>query len=121
MFRATTPLHTFIFPEDAETAYDEILITYSQNGAIVMEKTKEDLTFETETEGSSEVYLASFRLTQEEANLFTTKSAGSIAMVQVRVMDTNGHVYASEQKRVTVQEVLDDQVLGDGEGSGTST
>ena len=46
MIRATTPKHVFLFDADP-SVYSKILITYQQNGAIVLEKTKDDLTFDT--------------------------------------------------------------------------
>lgn len=48
MFRATTPVHEFIFYEDPSD-YTKILITYTQKKRIIFEKTKDDLTFETRT------------------------------------------------------------------------
>lgn len=112
MFRATTPLHTFTFPDDPAT-YKKILITYSQNGTVVFEKTEEDLTFTTETEDERTIYKGSLRLTQEEANTFSVGKYNSVAAVQVRVLDANDHAYASDIKYVNVKDVLDDQVLVD--------
>ena len=72
MIRATTPKHSFIFDIDPEENFKKILITYSQNGNVIFEKTKEDLTFEQGVSCVGETeYIASFRLTQEETKMFT--------------------------------------------------
>ena len=50
MKRSTTPKQSFFFEENPNTAYEEILITYWQGGKAVLEKTKEDLTFQEEND-----------------------------------------------------------------------
>ncbi len=103
MIRATTPTHRFIFDQNPEL-FERILITYAQNGRIVLEKEKEDLTFEEPTEGQYPAYV---QLTQEETNLFKA----STVTVQVRVLTTGGDVLASEKKSIGVENVLNDEVL----------
>ena len=49
MYRATTPIHSFHFEENPQQ-YEKLLITYAQNKRIILEKTKEDLTFESTTD-----------------------------------------------------------------------
>ena len=85
MIRATTPTHTFTFDSDP-SVYSRILVTYSQNNKVVLEKEKADLTIEERQTTSGTEYVAWFRLTQEEANRFASK--GSYAKVQVRVLTT---------------------------------
>ena len=111
MFRATTPVHTFVFKEDP-TEFEKILITYAQNGQILLEKTKEDLDFDTydPTECGNTMYTASLQLTQEETKLFQAQS-GSSAKVQVRVKDSEGNVWASDKKSVLLRDVFNDEVL----------
>lgn len=110
MIRATTPKHTFIF-EDDPTAYERILITYVQGDEIVMEKEKDDLTFETvETECLTTEYHASLRLTQDETKKFQA-SSGKPVRVQVRVLTSSGEALASDKKTIGVQDVLNDEVL----------
>lgn len=103
MIRATTPTHRFIFDQNPDL-FEKILITYAQSGRIVLEKGKDDLTFE---EQSEEQYPAYVQLTQEETNLFRT----SPVTVQVRVLTTGGEVLASEKKTIKVEDVLNDEVL----------
>ena len=45
MRRATTPVHSFTFPIDPENI-SKLLLTYAQHGEIVLNKTKEDFSFE---------------------------------------------------------------------------
>lgn len=105
MIRATTPYHEFVFTENP-TEFTRILITYSQEETIVLEKEKDDLTIieNPEVEGQ---YIASFRMTQEEANLF---EVGAVR-VQVRVLMANGDALASAISTMKIEEVLDDEVL----------
>lgn len=111
MIRATTPKHVFTFEQDP-TNFTKILITYAQNDKIVMEKGKEDLTFEPVTNPSNKVigYAAWFRMTQEEANRFTA-GPGKQVQVQVRVLTSGNEALASEKKTFSVQDVLNDEVL----------
>lgn len=108
MFRATTPTHIFIFEVDPEENFKTILITYSQGGEIVLEKGKNDLTFEEKTECNKKVYLGTLQLTQEESNLF---EADRTVLVQIRAVSYDGDVVASEKMSVSVKDVLNDEVL----------
>ena len=103
MIRATTPTHRFIFDQNPEL-FERILITYAQNGKIVLEKEKEDLTFEEPTEGQ---YPAHVQLTQEETKLFRV---GQVT-VQVRVLTSGEDALASEKTAIDVENVLNDEVL----------
>ena len=111
MFRATTPVHTFVFNEDP-TEYEKILITYAQNDQIVLEKNKEDLYFDTynPTECGHTIYIASLQLTQEETKLFQAEN-GTCVKIQVRVKDSEGNVWASDKKSVHLRDVFNDEVL----------
>lgn len=76
MRRATTPTHTFTFPQDIEVgSVTEALVTYSQCGRTVLEKTLGD------AEVDSENNMISINLSAEETNLF----APGKALVQVRI------------------------------------
>lgn len=108
MYRATTPTHIFVFEVDPEENFKTILITYSQNGEIVLEKGKNDLTFEEKEECCGKVYQATLQLTQEESNLF---EADKIVSVQIRAVSYDGDVVASEKMSVSVKDVLNDEVL----------
>ena len=105
MIRATTPYHEFVFSEDPSD-YTRILITYMQDDAIVLEKEKSDLTIEENPDAEGE-YIASYRMTQEEANLF---ELGAVR-VQVRILKANGDAMASAISTMKIEEVLNDEVL----------
>ena len=107
MIRATTPLQEFTF-ETNPAEFSRILITYKQDETIVMEKTQADLSFSSYIgEDGIIVYIASFRMTQEEANLFEPEPV----RVQVRVLTSDNEALASEITTVRVSDVLDDEVL----------
>lgn len=111
MIRATTPRHVFVFEDiDPVENFSQILISYAQNDQIVLEKNKDDLEFSTETCGKKQVYVASYRLTQEETKLFSSKPR-NVVEVQVRALTNGGDVYASDKRSITVQDVLNDEVL----------
>ena len=111
MIRATTPKHVFTFERDP-SYFSKILITYSQNDKIVLEKEKQDLNFEPMTNPSNKVvaYSAWFRMTQEEANKFMA-GPGKQVQVQVRVLTSDNEALASEKKTFNVQDVLNDEIL----------
>lgn len=111
MYRATTPRHTFIFEVDPDENFEQILITYAQDGEIILEKEKSDLSFyEIENEDGETEYAASLELSQIETNLFR---AGTKKMVdiQVRVLTYAGEALASDEKHIPVKRVLNDEVL----------
>lgn len=111
MIRATTPRHVFIFDQNPDD-YSKILITYSQNGSIVLEKHKDDLTIETmeNPETGESKWKAWYRLTQEETKSFVSSPARQVS-VQIRVLTTGGESLASEKRLLQVQDVLNDEVL----------
>lgn len=111
MFRATTPKHTFLFDVDPDATFKEILITYAQNGQVILDKRKADMTFTegTDIDGNT-TYLASVQLTQQETNLFKTKNGPKVT-VQVRVLTTDDEVFAFDKMTVSLQDVLNDEVL----------
>ncbi len=111
MIRATTPKHVFIFESDP-SSYKRILITYSQNGRIVMEKEKDELTIEEIKNAFNDItgYAVWFRLTQEETKSFAS-GANKMVTVQVRVLTETDEALASDKKTFSVQDVLNDEVL----------
>lgn len=107
MIRATTPLQEFTF-ETNPADFARILITYKQDEVIVMEKTQNDLSFSSYIgEDGIIVYIASFRMTQEEANMFAPEPV----RVQVRVLTSDAEALASDITTMRVSDVLDDEVL----------
>lgn len=117
MFRATTPLHRFVFKDDPQN-YEKILIIYAHGGQVFLEKTKDDLTFSTEEKDGVTKYVASVRLTQEETKRFRADAHGKTTYVQIRVLDSNLYAYASDKIMINVRDVLDDQVLRRTENNG---
>lgn len=109
MRRATTPTHIFYFEIDPEESFEQILVTYAQNGRILLEKHKNDFAFEEPEEHCGKtVYPASLVLTQEETNLFSSKATVS---VQVRALTAGADAVASEVMTLSVKEVLNSEVL----------
>ena len=107
MIRATTPLQEFTFESNPED-FARILITYKQDENIVLEKQKGDLSFSSYIgEDGIIVYVAAFRMTQEEANLFEPEPV----LVQVRVLTADAEALASDITTMKVTDVLDDEVL----------
>lgn len=98
MRRATTPTHEFRFIVDPAKITD-LLITYSQDGKIIMEKEKDDLTFDGK--------VGTYTLTQEETKLFHN---GTIK-VQLRAKFENNRVAASQVSHIKVKDVLNDKEL----------
>lgn len=107
MYRASTPKQTWIFKNDPDE-YSELKVTYSQRDEIILTKTKSDMTFTTKTVNGIVLYYGSYRLTQEETNLFDDKFDVEI---QIRCLTNDGNSVPSPIKRVPVKRVLDDTVM----------
>lgn len=106
MRRATTPTHYFNFPIDPNII-SKILLTYSQNDEIVLNKTEADFTFNGTT--------GMVTLTQEETNLFSDEcvmpNKQVIVEVQLRVLTDSGKALASDVWKVPLKKILNDEVL----------
>lgn len=100
MKRATTPTHTFCFPTEYEGLIAKVLLTYSQNGEIILEKNL--------GQGYLENNVFTVTLKQEETNLFT---AFKEVDVQIRAVTTNGTAVASDVYHIPCERVLNDEVL----------
>ena len=112
MIRATTPRHVFYFQIDPQENFKRILISYMQNGKIVLEKEKEDLTFGEEpvtTDCGETAYTAWCRLTQNECNLF--KANEGPVTLQIRVLTYEDEALATVKRSIQVVDVLNDEVL----------
>lgn len=101
MYRSTTPLHTFTLPFET-SRLSKALITYSQNGEIVLEKTEADCTLD----GCD----IAIRLTQEETLLFTTQNDTRVN-IQLKVKTTDGLVYASNIVKKFANDCLNNEVM----------
>lgn len=99
MRRATTPTHIFSFPENVNVAdITEALVTYSQCGKKILEKTLSDLTIDTDNNSFS------LDLKQTETDSF----APGKALVQLRVKDDDS-VLASQMIWLNVKPVLNSE------------
>lgn len=142
--RGTTPYHSFILPLSVSDI-DEIYITYLQNNNVIIEKGKADVDMvdinvetedsfitdenkgdsfssndadqsaEEEVENYSQVVA---HLSQEDTLAFTFYPAAekNIAVIQVRVLTTDGEAYASLPVRERIFGVLKDGVIGGDNG-----
>lgn len=104
MFRATTPTHVFTLPEDT-ASYTEIQVTYSQENTVLVKHYQDETLPSGMTLEGSKVYI---RLTQEETLGF---KPGNGVRVQVRVMDANNNVMASQKYPVTISTCLSEDIL----------
>lgn len=107
--RGTTPYHKFLVPMSSQDI-DTIYITYLQNGEIVLDKTGEDVSVEDvdiETENAhmedyeiepSESSQVTLHLTQEDTLKFKFYPAAekNIAVIQLRILTSEGEAYASD-------------------------
>lgn len=99
MRRATTPTHIFTFPETVNVSeVTEVLITYSQCGSTILEKTLADLSIDTDN-NAFELTLA-----QQETELFAPGKA--LIQVRAKVMDV---ALASQMIWLTVKPVLNSE------------
>lgn len=127
--RGTTPYHTFIVPMQSESI-SEVYITYLQNNEVVLDKDKTDVTIEDivlDTENAEiddtefikeepEVVPTSqitLHLTQEDTLKFKFFPAAekNIAVVQLRILDSDGEAYASDPVHERIFGVLKDGVI----------
>lgn len=102
MYRGTTPTNTFKTALDLSDA-DVIYITYKQQGVVVVEKTKDDITFTTE----QQLYCMTIGLTQENTLAF---GSGNVS-VQIRARFNDGRAVASNIITVPVQLILKEGVI----------
>lgn len=113
--RYTTPYHDFILPFLSHDI-DKLKITYSQNGEVLVEKEKQDVTItdivdildnasmgeDFQKRLNSKPYyrfctLVTVHLSQDETSLFTFNKAAekNIVMVQFHLIDTEGESFVS--------------------------
>ena len=100
MWRGTTPTHTFTLPPEIRSAdFENIYITYSQNGEVVLEKTGSELN----------VSDAGIQLTLSQEDTLKFKS-GQVK-IQLRARLKDGQAVASNIICTTAKEVLKDGVI----------
>lgn len=140
--RGTTPYHNFIVPFSTSDV-SELYITYLQNGETIIEKSLSDVEitdvdpstsngfitdqnkgdsfitnnsdYNEEEEVASELTV---HLTQEDTLGFKFWPAAekNIAVIQIRVLTSNGEAFASEPIRERIYGILKDGVIGNGQG-----
>lgn len=108
MYSATTPKHTIAFPVPSEEI-KAVVITYAQDGEIILEKSKDDLTFETVEQGGVEFYTGWLRLTQEETLKFDAQK-GKYCM-QVKALSYFDEVIAGDKRFYSVVPSLHEKVM----------
>ena len=104
IYRATTPTHTFLFPDTfAPSTFQKLRLTYAQGGKPVVEKTEADMTID----GAR----VSVTLTEEETGRFRVRAPQPVA--QLRFLDNAGGSFASCLMPFAVEEVLNNEVLAE--------
>lgn len=138
--RGTTPYHSFIIPLAPEQIQN-IYISYSQNGKLILNKEKADIEImpivteeteveeteveETEVEESEEEpeeepeeeiksSLVGLHLSQEDTLGFKFYPAAekNIAVIQLRILDMDNEAYASEPITERISGVIKDGIMG---------
>ena len=99
MIRGTTPTHTFDLPVEANNVKN-IRITYIQRREKIVEKKMDAVTFENKK--------VKVTLTQKETLKFEAKHP---ALVQVRILTTDGRVLASDPEDIHVEETFNEEIL----------
>ena len=104
MYRATTPVHTFTLPIETNTC-KEIQVTYKQGNTMLVKHYQDQTLPEGMTLDGKKVII---KLTQEETLNFCSEKA---AFVQVRVLTSDDSAYASERFKVSITNVLNEEIL----------
>lgn len=123
--RGTTPYHSFVLPLKTEDI-SQVYITYLQNNEVILDKSISDVEIadiDDEYENASmneplEDFVPSceltVHLTQEDTLKFHFYPAAekNVAVVQIRVLTTEGEAYASEPIHERIFGVLKEGVIG---------
>lgn len=123
--RGTTPYHSFVLPLKTEDI-SQVYVTYLQNNEVILDKSISDVEIadiEDEYENASmneplEDFVPSceltVHLTQEDTLKFHFYPAAekNVAVVQIRVLTTEGEAYASEPIHERIFGVLKEGVIG---------
>lgn len=99
MRRGTTPTINVSIDHVDLSLMAGIIITLSQNGAVVIEKTGDDIAY---TDGT-----ASITLTQEE----TLRLERGYVDIQIKAKTSDGKVWATKIKQRHVDEILEESVM----------
>lgn len=103
MFRATTPVLHFELCDDKISVKDfsKIIISLAQNNKPLIEKTKDNIKIIDDKNFE-------LTLTQEETKLFQSQF---LMQIQLRCLDIEGKVVASEIVSMTVENALNEDVI----------
>ena len=101
MIRSATHRHEIIIPLDPALIAD-VWVTYKQCDKIVLEKRKSN--GDIQNEGN----LWFYKLTQEETRMFNSEYS---VCTQAKVLTTGGDVIPSEKLFLSVEDVLNDEVM----------
>lgn len=138
IIRGTTPYHSFVLPLSS-SQISNFYVTYTQNGEIVIDKQMgadgveiadvnlstenanvenlqdEEIEIDEQTTGSK----ITIHLTQEDTLGFHFYPAAekNLAIIQIRILDTNGEAYASTPIQERVFGVLKNGVIGNEEST----
>lgn len=105
----STPTHFFTFPVE-ETELDKVLITYMQDGQVILQKTKDDLEFEeNELDDGSISVVGNFQFTQEETLLFDGRKPKYY--MQVKAKTVAGDVIVSDVSYYNIEPDISKEVL----------
>lgn len=121
--RGTTPYHSFIIPLEPEKI-SALYVTYLQNNEVVLDKSITDVTIEpveeklenASMEEPEEFVISSqitLHLTQEDTLAFHFYPAAekNIAVIQIRLLTSEGEAYASDPVQERIFGVLKDGVI----------
>lgn len=127
IIRGTTPYHNFILPILAEEI-DTIWVSYCQNEDVLFTKTGDDegvsienfidmlenASMEELTEEEEQSSQLTIHLTQEETLKFHFYPAArkNIAVIQIRILTTDGEAYASAPVKERIFGVRPDGIIG---------
>lgn len=107
MYRVTTPTHTFTLPIQTSSCA-EVQVTYKQNATSLIFHYQDGTLPDGMTFDGKKVII---RLTQEQTRAFNPRIQ---TLTQVRVLTNGGDAYASQIFSITVNDVLNEEVLTDG-------
>lgn len=113
--RGTTPYHVFTIPLSSDKL-SKVYITYMQNDEVILDKTIEDITIEPVVQDENDEAAATditIHLTQEDTLKFHFYPAAekNIAVIQIRVLTTEGEAYASHPIHRRIFGVLKDGII----------
>lgn len=109
LFRLTTPTHEFVTDIDPNE-WESFIISYSQHGSIILEKTEQDLVAIEDHRNDPEMpgWYLTVKLTQEETALFSPKDN---CYIQIRCKYDDDAVFASEKIIIKIDDVINQTVM----------